>query len=236
MTWLCKLKDGWKLSDTCTLTSALQSVSQTLWPELTIWKLPCLKPPLDDYEAWLQQGKAKQWLMQFHARQWFLQLNLYWAAHVEKRAGRRQTDRGSNNAETGWGRGSLSRQRCFTMPDQIIELHLQYYHCRLTFLWVCEITHERLLLHITMRHTRPIPWKEELRIKEVAFPHYPVLRRSLMSHWQVKAVKTFCRPLKKILVTTLKHQTASRSPPEMYNELQRLPQKLTKFSQSLQCQ
>lgn len=153
-----------------------------------------------------------------------------------KKAGRRQTDRGSINAETGWRRGSLSRQRCFTMPDQIIELHLQYYHCRLTFLWVCEITHERLLLRITMRHTRPIPWKEELRIKETAFPHYPVLRRSLMSHWQVKAVKTFCRPLKNILVTTLKHQTASRSPPEIYNELQRVAQKLTKFLQSLQCQ
>lgn len=145
-----------------------QSVPQTLWPELATWKLPCLKASIRRFWSVAPARKPKLWLMQFHAWQWSVQLNLHWAPHV-KIKNKKGTDRSSNRAVTDWEQQRLSRQRCFTTVGQIIELHLQCYHCRLTFLWVCEIAHERLLPCNTMRHTWPIPWEERQRIKKQLF-------------------------------------------------------------------
>lgn len=147
-----------------------RSVPQNLRPELATWKLPCLKASIRRLWSVAATSKARLWLMQFHGRQWSVQLNFTLGPtckkkKMEKVKGKQERDRTSSRAETVWQKGRLSRQRCFTAPDQIIELNLQCYHCRLTFLWVCEITHEHLLLCNTMRHTRPIPWTEELCVK-----------------------------------------------------------------------
>lgn len=123
------------------------------------------------------------------------------------------TDGSSKESSHSVGKGSLSIQRCFTTPDQIIELHLRYYHCRLTFLWVCEITRERLLPRNTMRHTRPIPSIEDPENKAAAFPHYPALRRGLLSQSQVNAVKTFGALKKRHWSQHLNMSLTSRSPP-----------------------
>ncbi len=142
------------------------SSPQTLGPELAIWKLPCLKAPIRRLRSVSAARKARLWLMQFHARQWSLQLNLCWVPHMKK-AGKRQTAAAADQRQIEGKRACT--QRCYTTPDQIIELHLQYYHCRLTFLCACEITHERLLPCNTMRHTRPILWIEKPRIKRQLF-------------------------------------------------------------------
>lgn len=91
------------------------------------------------------------------------------------------------------------RSRCFTTADQIIELHLQYYHCRLTFLWVCEITHEHLLPCNTMRHTRAIQRIETLRIKRQLFYVIWILEESPHESVSGWGSKNFCGLFKKLV-------------------------------------
>lgn len=136
--------------------------------------------------------KAKQWQVQFHACQWSLQRSLYFAnsyrvPHVNKEAvGGKDRERSSDRAETDGEEERLSRQRWFTMSDQIIGLHLQYHHCRLTFLRACEITHERLF-------ATQIQWA----IQRSGFSNIILFwgERSHGGQPQVEAVKTFCGPL-----------------------------------------
>lgn len=133
--------------------------------------------------------------MQFHARQQFLQLNLHWPPD------RKKPDRSMNAAEADRGKGMAERtKRCFTRPHQIIELHLQYYHCRLTFLRAREITRERPSPCDTMRHQRPIPFTEKLQQRD-SFSELEL---------QVEAIKKHLWAFKKTPVTILRCQSHTK--------------------------
>lgn len=88
-----------------------QSVPQTLWPEMAIWKLPCLKASIRQLWSVASSRKSRLWLMRFHTRQWSLQLNLYW----------KKKDRCCNiNRNPEWREAWADKD---VLPDQIIELN-----------------------------------------------------------------------------------------------------------------
>lgn len=85
--------------------------------------------------------------------------------------------------EQRWtGRGEARTARGYSMPDQIIELHLLYFHCRLTF-------YERVKLPMNVNGlVRPTLNRAAMN-KAAEFVFHPILRRTFMGP-QVKAVHT----------------------------------------------
>lgn len=184
----------WHLGSSLCWHSSVKGTSppQTPWPELTIWKLPCLKASIRGLPSVAAARKAKLWPMQFHAQQWSPQLNLYWLPHVKK-AGKRQTRAATDQRqieEKGvWATKMFHHARSnYWTPFAVLSLQINIFMPVWNYPWT-SIALQYNEAHKTHSVNR------EAENKEAAFQHYQVLRRGLESQWQFNAVETCC-PLK----------------------------------------